>query len=87
MPGITVKGADAAGGTQLAGQNSTWTLDGMPFVLAGDPVAGHGQPPHSAPVMTGGSAWFTLDGIPVIRAGDVATCGHATSGQSAWDIA
>lgn len=82
MPGITVKGADSAGGTQLAGGQSTWKVNGQPIVLLGDPVAGHGQSPHSGPSMVQGSSWMTLHGIPVVRAGHLASCGHAATGQS-----
>lgn len=82
MPGITVKALDSAGGTQLAGQQSTWTVNGQPMVLLGDPIAPHGLPPHTAAVMVEGSAWMTLNGIPVVRAGKKASCGHSATGQS-----
>jgi len=86
MPGITVKGLDSAGGTQLAGGQSTFTVNGQAVVVKGDPVAGHGDAPHSGPVMAEGSSWMTWDGIPVVRAGHKATCGHAATGQSNWEI-
>lgn len=86
MPGITTKAVDSAGGVQLAGQNSTWTFNGQPLVLKGDPVQGHGKSPHDAPVMIEGSAWMTLNGIPVVHAGHAASCGHTTTGQADMDI-
>jgi uncharacterized Zn-binding protein involved in type VI secretion len=86
MGGITVKGKDSAGGVQLAGQQSAWLVEGAAIVLKGDPVAGHGQAPHSGPVMAQGSGWMTLNGVPVVRAGHVATCGHAATGRGWFDI-
>lgn len=79
--GITVKNLDTAGGVQLAGQQSTWTVEGQPIVLLGDPVSGHGLPPHAAPVMAEGSDWMTIDGIPVVREGNLANCGHPATGR------
>jgi uncharacterized Zn-binding protein involved in type VI secretion len=87
MPGITVKGLDSAGGTQLAGGQATWKVDGQPIVLLGDPVAGHGIAPHAAPVMAEGSAWMKFNGIPVVRAGHKANCGHAATGRGWFNIA
>lgn len=81
--GITVKGLDTAGGVQLAGGQSEWTVEGQPIVLKGDPVSAHGLPPHAAPVMAAGSSWMTLNGVPVVRALNAATCGHAATGR-AW---
>lgn len=82
MSGITVKALDTAGGVQMAGQQATWTVNGQPIVLLGDPVAGHGLPPHAAPTMAEGSAWMSLNGIAVVRAGHKANCGHPATGQS-----
>lgn len=86
MPGITIKGADSAGGVQLAGGQGEFTVNGQPVVVLGDPVAGHGNAPHSGPVMVEGSSWMTWNGKPVVRAGHKASCGHATTGQSNWLI-
>ena len=86
MPGITVKGMDSAGGTQIGGSGAPWTVDGQPIVLLGDPVAGHGKSPHDAPVMVQGSSWFTLDGVPVCHAGHLASCGHGATGRDWFDI-
>lgn len=83
MAGIAVVGADSAGGTQLGGGQSFVTVEGMLVVVLGDPVAGHGQPPHASPVMAQGTPWFTINGIPVCKAGDAASCGHPSTGQ-AW---
>lgn len=79
--GIAVKALDSAGGSQLAGQQSEWTVEGQPIVLKGDPVVGHGLPPHAGPTMAEGSGWMTLNGIPVVREGNLATCGHASTGR------
>jgi uncharacterized Zn-binding protein involved in type VI secretion len=80
--GIAVKGLDSAGGIQLAGGQSGWTVEGADIVLLGDPVAGHGLPPHAAPVMSQGSSWMTINGTPVVRQGHLASCGHPSTGRS-----
>ncbi|QDQ28243.1 hypothetical protein FNU76_18865 [Chitinimonas arctica] len=81
--GIAVVGLDAAGGSQLGGGQSWFSVDGAPAVLLGDAVAGHGLPPHGpSPSMVQGSSWLTLDGQPVCRAGHAASCGHGSSGRT-----
>ena len=80
--GIAVVGLDSAGGAQLGGGQSGWTVQGANIVLLGDPVAGHGLPPHAAPVMSSASSWMTLNGIPVVREGNTASCGHPSTGRS-----
>jgi uncharacterized Zn-binding protein involved in type VI secretion len=82
MPGIARKGLDAAGGVQLAGGQGSVHANGARVVVLGDPVAGHGEPPHAAPVMAQASASVFAGGKPVCRAGDAASCGHATSGSA-----
>jgi uncharacterized Zn-binding protein involved in type VI secretion len=84
--GIAVKGLDTAGGTQLNGGQSFFFVEGAPVVLLGDPVAGHGMPPHAAPVMEQGSEWMFLNGIPVCRAGHAASCGHVSTGRFWFSI-
>ena len=86
MPGITIKDKDTAGGAQLAGGQSGFFVNGQPVVVLGDPVAGHGLPPHTLPAMVQGSSWMTWNGIPVVREGHLASCGHAATGQSNWKI-
>lgn len=82
MPGLAREGLDAAGGTQRAGGQGSVHANGARIVVLGDPVAGHGEAPHAAPVMTQASASVFADGQPVCRAGDAASCGHATSGSA-----
>jgi uncharacterized Zn-binding protein involved in type VI secretion len=82
MPGIARDGLDAAGGAQLAGGQGSVHADGARVVVLGDPVAGHGEPPHAAPVMAQASGSVFAGGLPVCRAGDAASCGHATSGSA-----
>jgi uncharacterized Zn-binding protein involved in type VI secretion len=79
--GITVKGLDSAGGVQLGGGQSSWSVEGQPIVLLGDPVAGHGQAPHNGPTMIEASGWMTLNGVPVVRAGNKASCNHPSTGR------
>ena len=56
MPGLAREGLDAAGGVQLAGGQGSVHANGARVVVLGDPVAGHGEPPHAAPVMAQASA-------------------------------
>ena len=86
MSGIARKSVDNAGGAQLAGQQSFARCEGRIIVLQGDPVQGHGLPPHSAPVMAEGSAFVRINGQPVCRAGDSASCGHASTGSGSMRI-
>jgi hypothetical protein len=51
MPGLAREGLDAAGGAQRAGGQGAVHANGARVVVLGDPVAGHGEPPHAAPVM------------------------------------
>jgi uncharacterized Zn-binding protein involved in type VI secretion len=86
MPGVACVGVDIAGGTQLGMQAAKFRVHGNPVVVIGDHVAGHGIPPHDAPVMAEGTAKFRVGGIPVCRAGHHASCGHATSGRPFFRI-
>ena len=84
MPGVSLVGTDAAGGT-ITGQLQSRVFDrGSALAVIGDSVAPHGPPtpPHQSAVMAEGSSRVYIDGIPVCRAGDAASCGHAASGQS-----
>lgn len=80
MPGIARQGQDAAGGTIVGGSGSVFA-NNSPVARIGDAVAGHGKPPHAAPVMAAGSGNVFANNIPVSRAGDSASCGHAASGS------
>lgn len=82
MFGIARMSLDSAGGTQLNGGQDFARVDGELIVLLGDPVAGHGLPPHAAPVMAQGSSFARINGVPVCRAGHAASCGHTSTGAS-----
>ena len=84
--GVAVVGLDSAGGPHIGGGNTTFTLNGIPVVVAGDPVTPHGESPHLAPVMAMGSSWMTWNGVPVVAAGHAASCGHASTGQPWFTI-
>jgi len=87
MPGIACQTVDIAGGVQLGGGQSKLRIRGQLAVVIGDPVAGHGLPPHSPqPSMVTASDRFFVEGKPVCRAGDVASCGHATTGRNFFSI-
>tara|TARA_R100000008_G_scaffold85631_2_gene76087 strand:+ start:2126 stop:2413 length:288 start_codon:yes stop_codon:yes gene_type:complete len=81
MPGIARVGTDTAGGMQLGGGNTTVFVNGAPAQVLGGPVAGHGLPPHSSPIMVGASSTVFAQGIPVCRQGDSASCGHTSTGS------
>jgi uncharacterized Zn-binding protein involved in type VI secretion len=53
--GASRVGKDVAGGVVLGPGEPTVLVNGFPISLRGDRVAGHGDPPHSSPTMTGGS--------------------------------
>jgi uncharacterized Zn-binding protein involved in type VI secretion len=79
--GIAVRSKDQAGGRQLAGGQEFVRVDGEAVVLLGDPVEGHGDTPHDAPVMVEAVGWVRIAGIPVCREGNRASCGHPTTGR------
>lgn len=82
MAGIARAGRDFAGGLIVGGKNSRVRAEGLPVVVLGDAVAGHGMSPHSAAVMVSASPRVFAGGIPVCRAGDLASCGHQATGSS-----
>lgn len=82
MPGIARVGIDTAGGVILGGGNSTVYINGALAAVIGDAIAYHGDFPHNAPVMVGGSNNVFINSIGVCRAGDAASCGHTATGSS-----
>ncbi|HEV7284794.1 MAG TPA: DUF6402 family protein [Kaistia sp.] len=80
--GIAVRNLDAAGGRQLAPNTSWFRVEQHAVVTKGDPVNGHGDGTHAAPVMVEGEDWFRIAAQPASRAGHLASCGHDTSGRS-----
>lgn len=82
MPGAARVGVDSAGGTITGNLAPTVLINGAPVAVVGAAVAGHGEPPHTAPVMVGGSGTVFANGIAICRAGDLALCGHAASGSA-----
>lgn len=82
MPGITRDaGQDSAGGAIIQGSPNVFA-NNKPVARIGDRVAGHGDAPHSSPVMAEGSGNVFTNNIPTCRAGDQATCGHPATGSS-----
>ena len=81
MPGIVRVGQDVAGGMILNGGNGTVFANGTLVAVRGSGVAGHGSPPHSAPIMVGASGTVFAQGIAVCRQGDSASCGHVATGS------
>ena len=82
MPGIARDaGQDVAGGAIIQGSPSVFA-NNKPVARIGDRVAGHGDSPHSGPVMATGSGNVFTNNIKTCRAGDIASCGHPSSGSS-----
>jgi uncharacterized Zn-binding protein involved in type VI secretion len=76
MPGIARVNEDSAGGTIIGVLAPRVFVNGKPIAVQGAAVAGHGDPPHAAPVMTGHSDTVFAHGIPICRQGDAAICDH-----------
>ncbi|TDE34127.1 hypothetical protein [Antarcticimicrobium sediminis] len=74
-------GQDAAGGTLIGVLAPSVIVNGSPVGVLGCAVAGHGLPPHAAPVMASASGTVFAEGIALCRQGDVASCGHPSSGS------
>jgi uncharacterized Zn-binding protein involved in type VI secretion len=73
---------DSAGGSILGPGASTVLVNGSPVSVAFDAVAGHGDPPHSAPKMVTYSSKVYANGKGIVRETDSASCGHPASGSS-----
>ena len=86
MHGISRIGIDAAGGVIIGALQDFVRVEGALWSVLGDPVAGHGDVPHAAPVMAQGSSFVRINGIPVCREGHLASCGHAATGSAAMRI-
>lgn len=82
MRGISRVGLDVAGATIVGALAPKVQVENVPIVCLGAPVAGHGRPPHSAPVMVTSSTKVFANGIPICRLGDLASCGHPATGSS-----
>ena len=57
-------------------------IGGQPVATDGDPVAGHGLPPHADPKTANGSSVVKIGGVPVNRKGDDDSCGHTRAAGS-----
>mgnify|MGYP003108481881 FL=1 len=69
---------DVCGGAIFAGASTVLT-NGRPTAQIYNPVAGHGDCPHCAPVTVGASSTVYAEGQPVHRFSDACSCGHSTS--------
>lgn len=67
-------GRDIAGGMIIGPLSKNVYVNNKLVSVIGDPVAGHGPPPHSCPVMITGSRTVFAQNIPVCRLADVASC-------------
>lgn len=82
MPSVSLVGESAAGGVITGpGAGAKLRVNGKPVSLLGDAVAGHGDAPHSGPVMVQASSKLRVGGVGVVLAGHVASCGHGANGN------
>lgn len=82
MPGVQRKGdQNTAGGRALSGVSSV-RVNGIPVVVEGTPVTGHGRGPHASPQTRGGNGSVRVGGVPIITDGCTDTCGHPRRGGS-----
>lgn len=81
MPGVARVNADSAGGAIVGNLAPSVLVNGSPIAVVGAAVAGHGDAPHTSPVMVGSSSTVFAEGKKVCRAGDLASCGHSASGS------
>lgn len=81
MPGVSRINLDAAGAAIIGVLAPSVVVNGAPVAVLGAAVAGHGLPPHAAPVMATASASVFANGTAVCRSGDLASCGHPASGS------
>ena len=79
MAGICRKD-DTAGGALINTQGTVFA-NGLEVIVDGDPVASHGNSPHSNATMIAETDNVFIGGKAVCNAGDLATCGHAASGS------
>lgn len=82
MPGACRGSLDTAGGKLIPKVEMSVFVEGKPAIVKGDKVTGHGEPPHSSPVMVEGSPSVLIGGVPACRAGDKASCRHRATGSS-----
>lgn len=86
MQGISRVGIDSAGGLIVGALQDFVRVEGALWAVLGDPVQGHGDAPHAAPVMAQGSPFVRINGIPVCREGHQASCGHSATGSGSMRI-
>lgn len=82
MPGVSRVGTDSAGGIITSPGKPSIKVNGSTISVIGDLVASHGNSPHDAASMVGGSSTVFAGGIGVVRVGDAASCGHTATGSS-----
>lgn len=71
---------DIAGGPILFPCHPTIIVNMLPTAMPGSLVAGHGLPPHSAPVITPiVPTTVLLNNLFIRKIGDLSSCGHPIS--------
>jgi uncharacterized Zn-binding protein involved in type VI secretion len=79
MPKAALKGTSIAGGPVTSGASKT-KIEGIAPARKSDTIQGHGDSPHSNPIIAEGSGKCNIEGKPAARVGDSASCKHALSG-------
>ena len=79
MPKAALKGISIAGGSVTSGASKT-NIEGIAPARKSETIQGHGDSPHSNPIIAEGSGKCNIEGKPAARVGDSASCKHALSG-------
>jgi len=88
MPKVARVGVDVAGGVVLGNGGAGYKVAGNTIAVVGDAVQSHPPvPPHSSsPTMVTGRAAYRVNGKAVCRQGDTASCGHAVTGSTNFQV-
>tara|TARA_B100000900_G_C20570006_1_gene712843 strand:+ start:1247 stop:1519 length:273 start_codon:yes stop_codon:yes gene_type:complete len=74
---IQRKGDKNDAGAKIESTKQTFVnVGGEPVATDGDPVEGHGLPPHASPTTANGTTFVKIGGIPINRQNDDDSCGH-----------
>lgn len=68
--------SNTAGAAITSSQNTSVYAGNKLIAVNGDPVAGHGLPPHASPTTANGNATVMINNIPVNSKNDADSCGH-----------
>ena len=73
---------DLCGGSITTSNAVNVKINGLEPATLNSKIAGHGDSPHSAPIVVSSSNSVFSGGIGLSKAGDVGSCGHSISTYS-----